>query len=148
MPRCSKTDASRDAKDFICRKLMIIGTAESVPALAALLPDKELSHMARFALERIPAPEAAQALRDTLPKLDGSLKIGVIASLGARRDVASVLALVALMRQKEKEVGTPVSLAAILRPRRHRDVGGRRRDHPLGGRRRSGAEHSADADRR
>ena len=63
-----KTGASRDAKDFVCRKLMIIGTAESVPALAGLLADKDLSHMARFALERIPGPEAAQALRDALPK--------------------------------------------------------------------------------
>ncbi len=106
-----KTGAPRDAKDFVCRKLMIIGTAESVPALAALLPDKELSHMARFALERIPAPEAAQALRDALPKLDGSLKLGVVASLGARRDAKSVPALIALT--KEKEIDTPVSRAAI-----------------------------------
>jgi len=44
-----KTGASRSAKDFVCRKLKTIGTAESVPALAALLPDKELSHMARYA---------------------------------------------------------------------------------------------------
>ena len=47
---------SRAAKDYVCRKLMMIGTAESVPALAALLPDKDLSHMARYALERIPGP--------------------------------------------------------------------------------------------
>src|SRR5690349_10488944 len=59
-----KTDASRDAKDFVCRKLMLIGTAESVPALAELLPHAENSHMARYALERIPGPEASQALRD------------------------------------------------------------------------------------
>ena len=45
------TGASRAAKDFVCRKLTIIGTAESVPALAALLPDKDLSHMARHVLE-------------------------------------------------------------------------------------------------
>ncbi len=51
------TGVSRAAKDFICRKLTIVGTAESVPALAALLPDKDLSHMARYALERIPAPK-------------------------------------------------------------------------------------------
>ncbi len=82
-----KTGVSRDAKDFVCRKLMMIGTAASVPALAALLPEKDLSHMARYALERIPAPEAAQALRDALPKLSGPLKVGVIGSLGraARR---------------------------------------------------------------
>ena len=85
-----KTDVSRDAKDFVCRKLMVIGTAASVPALAALLADKDLSHMARYALERIPAPEAAQALRDALPKLSGALKMGVIGSLGVRRDAASV----------------------------------------------------------
>ena len=48
-----KTDASRDAKAFVCRKLMVIGTAESVPALAGLLADKDLSHMARYALERM-----------------------------------------------------------------------------------------------
>src|SRR5687768_8534360 len=58
-----KGDTTRDAKDFVCRKLMIIGTAASVPALAALLADKDCSHMARFALERIPASEAAKAMR-------------------------------------------------------------------------------------
>ncbi len=69
--------ASRSAKDYVCRTLKTIGTAESVPALAALLPDKDLSHMARYALERIPAPEAAAAMRDALPGLSGALKAGV-----------------------------------------------------------------------
>src|SRR6185503_11166877 len=50
-----KTAVSRDAKDFVCRKLMIIGTGASVPTLAEMLPDKDNSHMARYALERIPA---------------------------------------------------------------------------------------------
>ena len=49
--------------------------------LAALLPDEKLSHMARFALERIPAPEAAKALREALSKTQGEVKIGVISSL-------------------------------------------------------------------
>jgi hypothetical protein len=83
------TGVSRDAKDFACRKLMLIGTAASVPALAALLAEKDHSHMARYALERIPATEAGQALRDALPKVSGPLKVGVIASLGVRRDSAS-----------------------------------------------------------
>jgi hypothetical protein len=83
------TAAPRAAKDYACRKLRVIGSAESVPALAALLPDKDLSHMARYALEAIPAPEAAAVLRDALPKLKGAEQIGVIGSLGARRDEAS-----------------------------------------------------------
>ena len=115
-----KTGASRDAKDYVCRKLMVIGTAESVPALAALLPDKDLSHMARYALERIPAPEAAQAMRDALPKLSGALKVGVIGSLGVRRDAASV-------RPWRACWATPTrrSPARPLRPGRHRQPGGR-----------------------
>jgi HEAT repeat protein len=87
------SNLSRAAKDFACRKLTVIGTAASVPALASLLNDKDLSHMARYALERIEAPEAAQALRDALPSLKGKLKIGVIGSLGVRRDTAAIVAL-------------------------------------------------------
>jgi HEAT repeat protein len=92
------TNLSRAAKDFVCRKLTVIGTAASVPALAALLGDKDLSHMARYALERIQAPEAAQALRDALSSLQGELKIGVIGSLGVRRDTAAVAGLTAALK--------------------------------------------------
>src|SRR5271154_1820334 len=81
-----KSDISRDAKDYVCRKLTIVGTAASVPTLAELLADENHSHMARFALERMPAPEAAEALRDALPKVSGNVKIGVISSIGVRRD--------------------------------------------------------------
>ena len=31
--------STHDAKDYICRKLMVVGTAAAVPALAALLSD-------------------------------------------------------------------------------------------------------------
>ena len=84
------TDVPRDAKDYVCRKLMLIGSAQSVPALAKLLPSKDDSHMARYALERIPASAAAAAMRDALPNIDDSLKIGVIASLGVRGDKESI----------------------------------------------------------
>jgi HEAT repeat protein len=105
------TNVSRDAKDYVCRKLMAIGTAASVPALAALLGDKELSHMARYALERITCPEAAQALREAVSKLSGALKIGVISSLGARRDAASVSALAALVADNDAAVARAAALA-------------------------------------
>ncbi|RIK84528.1 MAG: hypothetical protein DCC67_04830 [Planctomycetota bacterium] len=90
-------DVSRDAKDYVCRKLMAIGTAASVPALAALLPSAELSHMARFALERIPAPEAGQALREALASVAGSQKVGVVTSLAGRGENESVAALARLV---------------------------------------------------
>lgn len=80
---------SRAAKEYACRKLMLIGTAASVPALAALLGDNDNSHMARFALERIDAPEAAAALRAALGAVADGLKVGIMSSLAARGDAAS-----------------------------------------------------------
>lgn len=81
---------SRSAQDYICRRLRVAGTAQSVPALAALLPAEGTSHIARYALERIADEKAAQALRDALPQVDGKLKPGMIGSLGVRRDAESI----------------------------------------------------------
>jgi len=105
------TGAPRAAKDYVCRKLRVIGSAESVPALAALLTDKDLSHMARYALERIPAPEAAQAMRDALPKLSGALKIGAVGSLGVRRDAASVAAIAPLLDDADPAMASAAACA-------------------------------------
>ncbi len=99
------------AKDYVCRQLMAIGTAACVPALAALLGDKSLAHKARFALERMPAAEAGQALRDALGKAEGLLKVGVIASLGGRRDAASVAALSALLGNADAAIASAAACA-------------------------------------
>ena len=106
-----KSDVSRSSKDFICRQLMVVGTSSCVPALAALLPNKDLSHMARYALERIPGPEAEKALREALPKVEGSLKAGVINSLGVRRDAQSTALLAALLRDSAPEVAAAAAAA-------------------------------------
>ena len=88
---------SRAAKEYVCRKLSLIGTAASVPALAALLGDKDNSHMARFALERIDGPAPVDALRKALGEVGSDLKVGMIASLASRRDAASVPLFAALL---------------------------------------------------
>ncbi|MBN2272666.1 MAG: DUF1080 domain-containing protein, partial [Sedimentisphaerales bacterium] len=85
------------AKQFVCHMLRRIGSAKSVPALAKLLSDKELSHMARLALQYMPAPEAGDALRNALDSLDGNLKVGVVGSLGQRGDVKAVPQLTKLV---------------------------------------------------
>lgn len=87
----------RDANDTICRMLSAIGGPASVPALAARLADKETSHMARFALERIPGPESIAALRTALESVENDLKIGLVSSLGNRADPASVSLLAPLL---------------------------------------------------
>jgi hypothetical protein len=103
--------ASRAAKEYACRKLAMIGTAASVPTLAPLLADPVESHMARFALERIPAPAAGEALRQALGTARGDLAIGMISSLANRRDAASVPALAALLGGDPK---TAAAAAAAL----------------------------------
>ncbi|HEY5316074.1 MAG TPA: hypothetical protein VIK18_26335 [Pirellulales bacterium] len=102
---------SRDAQDYVCRKLAIVGTAAAVPALASRLSKPNHSHMARFALERMPAPEAAQALRDALPKVTGSLKIGVLSSIGARRDKAAITAIGGLLGDSDPAIATAAAYA-------------------------------------
>ncbi len=96
--------ASRPAKCFACQKLALIGTKDCVPALAGLLTDGELSHMARWALEAIPDPAAVAALRDALPKVNGAVKVGVINSLGVRRDEQSVAILAAALGDSDNRV--------------------------------------------
>lgn len=88
---------SRSALDYVCRKLRVVGTAQSVEALAALLQAEKTSHIARFALERIPNEKATKALRDALPKVSSKLKPGIIGSLGVRRDKKSISAISKLL---------------------------------------------------
>ncbi|REJ92996.1 MAG: hypothetical protein DWQ35_11195 [Planctomycetota bacterium] len=104
-------DLSRDAVDYVCRHLGRIGSAVSVPVLAAMLSDEQKSHMARFALEQIPVSEAVAALRAALPKLTGSLQVGVIGSLGTRADAASVSALAALLRSDDEAIARAAASA-------------------------------------
>ncbi|NQT02102.1 MAG: DUF1080 domain-containing protein [Planctomycetes bacterium] len=84
-------------KQFVCRMLRRVGSAKSVPALSKLLSDRELSHMARFALQYMAAPEAGDALRQALTRLEGNRKIGVIGSIGQRGDRKAVPELAKLI---------------------------------------------------
>jgi HEAT repeat protein len=104
-------DAPYDAKQYVCRRLRVIGTAVSVPALAALLTDNKLSHMARFALERMPAAQAGDALRDALGEVEGKLKIGVMSSLATRGEAASVAPLAASLKADDAAVAQSAAQA-------------------------------------
>jgi HEAT repeat protein len=101
-----ESDAGWLEKQAACRALRQIGTAAAVPALAALLNDEHLSHLARFGLEPIPAPEAGQALRDALETTEGQYKMGVIISLGARGDAEAVPLLTPLLKDENNDIAT------------------------------------------
>ncbi len=101
-----QSDAPKAEKAITCKKLAVWGSAKAVPALAALLPDPELSSWARIALEAIPDASAGKALRDAMDKVKGRTLIGVVNSLAVRRDVDAVDGLIQLMRGSDPEVAS------------------------------------------
>jgi HEAT repeat protein len=103
--------APNGAKDYACRMLSLIGTAKSVPALATLLPDREMSGLARYALERIPDPAVDRALRAALGQTSGLSLTGVINSIGIRRDKDAVEGLAGLLKGSDRVVVEAALLA-------------------------------------
>jgi len=105
-----RSDAPPQDKAIPCKQLAIYGNKDAVPALAPLLADQELASWARIALEAIPGPEADEALRAALPKLNGLLLIGTINSIGVRRDAHAVPALAGQVTATDPDV---VAAAAV-----------------------------------
>ena len=105
-----QTTTAAGARQIACRKLAIIGTRDCVPAVAELLTDAQLSHVARFVLERIPDASAVAALRQALPRVRGLLLVGVVNSLGSLADAQAVPGLTPLLRDADPAVaGAAVS---------------------------------------
>src|SRR5262249_44880600 len=93
-----QSGASQKDKADACLELARVGTKEAVRPLAALLGDEKLAHMARYALEPIPDPAVDEALRAALGRLEGRPLVGVIGSIGVRRDAKAVNPLAGLLK--------------------------------------------------
>ena len=106
-----QSDAKLPAKEYVCRKLALIGTARCVPVLAGMLSDADLSDCARLALEAIPYASVDDALRAALDKTDGTLRVGIVNTLGERRDRKAVPALSELRNSSDKVLSTAVEAA-------------------------------------
>lgn len=104
-------DASLQEKSAACRELARIGTRQAVPVLAPLLADEKLSHMARFALEPIADPAVDEALRAALGKVKGQLLVGVINSLGVRKDPAAIDLLAGFLTNTDPAVAQAAARA-------------------------------------
>lgn len=103
-------------KEFACRELSVFATELSVPALAALLDAPETEHLARYALERIPAQAADAALLAKLSQVkDANTKAGIITSLGNRRcgEAVGVLSTIAIGFDKPSAHAAIAALGVI-----------------------------------
>ena len=108
-------DATLECKRFICRMLRRLGTRQSVPLLAQLLSDPELSSMARFALAAMPYDEVDDALRQALDaELPLDARTGLINTIGERQDAQAIPQLSRLLGDEAHEVNA-AALVAIGR---------------------------------
>ena len=106
-----QSSAPDKEKADACRELARIGTKDAIAPLAALLPDEKLSHMARYGLETIPSPAVDEALRAAAGKLHGKLLVGVIGSIGVRRDTKAVKLLANLLHDSDNDVAQAAARA-------------------------------------
>ncbi len=113
-----RSDAAEADKAITCKFLAVNGSSAAVPDLAPLLSNPRLASWARIPLEAIPGPEAAAALRQAAPQLQGRLLCGVLTSLGVRRDGAAVSLLAEKLSAEDAEVAACAawSLGQIATP--------------------------------
>lgn len=108
-----RSDKPEADKALACKGLAVHGGNASVPDLAKLLDNERLASWARIPLEAIPDPACDAALREAAGRLSGKLLVGVVNSLGVRRDAAAVdlLAKLALDPQQDAAVAGAAAVA-------------------------------------
>jgi len=107
------TDArsSEFQKAKACQRIGEHGAKEAVPALSTLLDDEHLSVYARYGLEPIPDSSADEALRDALTRLNGDRLIGVVNSIGKRRDAKAIPALAKMLNGSDPDLARAAAAA-------------------------------------
>jgi len=107
-----KSEATLQQKARACQQLTLVGGRDAVPALAGLLGHKELGDYARFGLHPIDDPSVDDALRAAMGKLEGRTLVGVVNSIGVRRDAKAVKGLQGLAADPAKGAA-PEALMAL-----------------------------------
>ena len=105
------SDAPQSEKALACKSLAVHGSADAVPELAKLLSDPKLSSWARIALEAIPGEESDRALREAAASQKGRLLVGIINSIGVRRDAGAVKGLIKRLSGSDEEAAAAAAIA-------------------------------------
>src|SRR5262245_34592891 len=100
-----QSNATPAGKEAAYRQLSLVGSNDSVAVLAPLLMQVDTAEMARYALAAIPGAGADEALRKGLAQAPSDrIRIGMVNSLGRRKDTKSVSSLAALISSSNPEV--------------------------------------------
>ncbi len=106
-----RSDKPEADKALACKQLAVHASNESVSELAKLLSNERLASWARIPLEVIPGAAADEALRKATESLQGRLLVGVINSIGIRRDAEAVNLLSGRLEDKDAEVASAAAVA-------------------------------------
>jgi HEAT repeat protein len=106
-----RSNAPAAEKALACKNLAIHGSPAAVADLAKLLPDRQLSSWARISLEAIPGEASDQALLAASESLEGRLLVGMINSIGFRRNVKAVASLTAKLQNTDADVASAAAVA-------------------------------------
>ena len=107
-------------------KIGDIADDNAVEPLVGFLGDKKWSHYARFALQKMEGQNVTEALLESLDKLQGDVKLGVICTIGRRQDPIAAAPLAELLADADEKVadsaavalgwiGTPDAAAALTK---------------------------------
>ncbi len=122
-----------EARHFLLQQLRLVASSEQAPALVPLLKDPATSMDARATLELIPGEAAGKALLEALKDTEGAVAIGIVASLGVRRDAAAVPVIAPLLKAPADQmrrqaawslgqIATPAAAEALLAAELNRAV--------------------------
>jgi HEAT repeat protein len=114
--RFLQSDATPAGKEAAFRGLSIVGSDASIAVLSPMLIAIDTAEMARYALAAIPGPAVDDALRKALSQGPSDrIRIGLINSLGRRRDAKAVPVLSPLLTGSNLELtaAAAAALAAI-----------------------------------
>ncbi len=98
--------ATLPGRQFACQMLSLVGSPKCVPAVAKLLTDEQLSHMARTVLLGVKQASVDAVLCKALEETQGKVRIGIVNTIGDRADNGSLKALAELLKGGDEAVAT------------------------------------------
>ncbi len=94
----------RYIKMIAAKRLSVYGTEKSIPALIAMLSHPEMGYYSRYALEPMPLDAVDEALREATKTQKGMNLVGVLTTIGVRRDAGAVPFIAPLLADDDPEV--------------------------------------------
>ena len=106
-----KSNASLAAKRGVCKSLSRFATERSTQTLAGMLAKPETSDMARYVMERMPPGPVDGVLRGAARDSRGLICVGIVNTIGNRRDPQAVRLMSELLADADEEVAQAAARA-------------------------------------